>query len=261
MNTFQEPEQQASTATWHLFHEHTELRAVIDAVLKGRVGSIHHTPESSQAAAALRVGTYIILGGDAESVEANALIRAAVGPVELVYAGNAWRRRIVAIHGSRAVPDPMQSFDSSQLDKTALMRLANKIPKGFEVRHIKPTDLAALGPDLSPNGMDVYASPEAFIQHGAGCVAVTDDGQLACVASSYTATLEQIEVAIATAEPWRGRGLATVVAARLLHNCLERGVIPEWNAANPVSKRLALRLGYRASGTVNILRLRKPSLP
>lgn len=38
-------------------------------------------------------------------------------------------------------------------------------------------------------------------------------------------------------------------------DCLKRGVIPEWNAANPVSQRLALRLGYRLAGTVTILRL------
>ena len=255
MSRFQESERRAPAAVWNLFHEHTELRAVIDAVLEGRVGSIDHACESSLAAAMLRVGCYSIFGGDAESVAGEVLVRGAAGPVELVYAGEPWRRRIVAIHGHRAVPDPMQGFDPSGLDAAALLRLASEIPEGFEVRPLTRADTAALGPDLSPNGMDVYESPDALVESGAGCVAVTDDGQLASVASSYAAALERIEVAISTAEPWRGRGLATAVAARLLHDCLERGVIPEWNAANPVSQGLALKLGYRVGGTVTILRL------
>lgn len=246
---------------WELFREHTELRAVIDAALEGRVGSIRHASESRLTAAELRVGCYSIFGGDAGSDQAEHLVRSAGGPAELVYTGEPWRRRIIEFHGAHAVPDPMQGFDPSGLDTVALSGRADQIPEGFEVRRLTCADAAALGPELSPNGMDVYESPEALIEHGVGRVAVTDDGQLACVASSYAAALEHIEVAIATAERWRGRGLATAVAARLAHDCLERGVTPEWNASNPVSQRLALRLGYRTRGTVTILRLRDRTVP
>lgn len=44
------------------------------------------------------------------------------------------------------------------------------------------------------------------------------------------------------------RGLATACAARLLLACLERGLYPSWDAANPASAALAEKLGYRPAG-------------
>ncbi len=247
-------EHRATDPVWALYDRHTELRAVIDAVLEGHAGEIHFVADQAPTAAVLRVGCYHILGGEAQSPAAEILVREADRPTEMVYAGEPWRRLIVAIHGERATPDPMQGFDASVLDKVALARLSDKVPAGFDLRRMTLADVEGLGPELSPHGMQVYDSAEAFMNRGVGYVAVKGD-QLACVASSYGASAERVEVAISTAEPWRGRGLATVTAARLLLHCLERGITPEWNAANPVSQRLAERLGYRAAGTVTILRL------
>jgi predicted GNAT family acetyltransferase len=60
-------------------------------------------------------------------------------------------------------------------------------------------------------------------------------------------------VAIATRPAFRGRGLAAATAARLLRECLERGLTPRWSASNPVSQRLAVRLGYRPAGVCEVL--------
>jgi hypothetical protein len=35
--------------------------------------------------------------------------------------------------------------------------------------------------------------------------------------------------------------------------CLEAGLTPCWNASNPVSQRLAARLGYEPAGTCEVL--------
>ncbi len=244
----------AADQVWALFDHHTELRAVIDAVLEGRAGEIDLVADQAPTAAVLRVGCYHILGGEAESPTAEILVREADRPTEIVYAGEPWRRLIVAIHGDNATPDPMQGFDASRLDKAALARMSDEVPAGFDLRRMSLADAESLGPELSPHGMQVYDSAEALIDRGVGYVAASGD-QLACVASSYGASAERVEVAISTAESWRGRGLATVTAAHLLLHCLRRGITPEWNAANPVSQRLAERLGYRAAGTVTILRL------
>jgi len=82
---------------------------------------------------------------------------------------------------------------------------------------------------------------------------VTADGVLACQATSYTLSSRYLEVAIATRPAFRGRGLAMTVAARLLHESLRRQLVPCWSASNPVSKRLAVRLGYRPAAECEVL--------
>jgi hypothetical protein len=48
-------------------------------------------------------------------------------------------------------------------------------------------------------------------------------------------------------------GLARAVAATLMLECLERGLTPHWNAANPVSQQLAVSLGYEPAEICEIL--------
>ena len=63
-------------------------------------------------------------------------------------------------------------------------------------------------------------------------------------------------MAIATRPAFRGLGLAAATAARLLRECLDQGLTPRWSASNPVSQRLAVRLGYRPAGVCEVLYLR-----
>jgi len=58
-----------------------------------------------------------------------------------------------------------------------------------------------------------------------------------------------IEVSVSVAPEHRMRGMATVLSAYLVMWCLENGVQPHWDAANPESCRLAEKLGYTRAGT------------
>lgn len=50
-------------------------------------------------------------------------------------------------------------------------------------------------------------------------------------------------------DKYRRQGMATALAARLLCWCLERGLEAHWDAANPESCALALKLGYQPLGS------------
>lgn len=67
-------------------------------------------------------------------------------------------------------------------------------------------------------------------------------------ASTYAYYEGGIEIEIDTAPEHRQRGLATACAARLILTCLDRGLYPSWDAANPTSAALAEKLGYRPAG-------------
>ena len=55
---------------------------------------------------------------------------------------------------------------------------------------------------------------------------------------------EGIEIEIGTMEAYRRQGLAQVCGAKLILECMERGLYPSWDAQNRWSVALAQKLGY-----------------
>ena len=70
-------------------------------------------------------------------------------------------------------------------------------------------------------------------------------GEVLAGASSYSSYPGGIEIEIDTRKDQRRQGLARACGARLMLECLERGLYPSWDAANKISVHLAETLGYR----------------
>src|SRR5262249_5846090 len=112
-----------------MFGRAPELRAVIEAVVEGRVGRATH----EGPAARLSVGCYEIFGGDPASAGARVLVASAARPRELVYGNDpAWRQVILEVHGDAVFDRPMRDFDPSGLDPAALDRFEAALPEDFE---------------------------------------------------------------------------------------------------------------------------------
>lgn len=88
-----------------------------------------------------------------------------------------------------------------------------------------------------------FADWSAYQKLGLGVV-VWKDGVPVAGASSYSAYSGGIEIEIDTKPEYRRRGLATVCGARLILECLDRGLYPSWDAQNPWSVALSKKLGY-----------------
>lgn len=88
-----------------------------------------------------------------------------------------------------------------------------------------------------------YADYEEYRRRGLG-VAVTCQGRLVSGASSYTVYREGIEIEIGTSEEFRRMGFAAVCGAKLILECMDRGLYPSWDAQNKWSVALAEKLGY-----------------
>lgn len=82
-----------------------------------------------------------------------------------------------------------------------------------------------------------------FKINGLGVI-ILKDGEVVSGASSYSAYLGGIEVEIDTKEEYRRKGLALICGARLICECLDRGLYPSWDAQNLCSVSLAEKLGY-----------------
>lgn len=88
-----------------------------------------------------------------------------------------------------------------------------------------------------------YADYEEYRDKGLG-VAALKNGELVSGASSYSSYRGGIEIEIDTKEEFRRQGLAAACGARLILECLERGLYPSWDAHNLQSVSLAQKLGY-----------------
>ena len=91
-----------------------------------------------------------------------------------------------------------------------------------------------------------YPDFATFAKIGLGAVAV-ENGKILAGATSYSSYDGGIEVEIITHEHHRQKGLATACGARLILECLQRNLYPNWDAATRISVALAEKLGYQFS--------------
>ena len=84
---------------------------------------------------------------------------------------------------------------------------------------------------------------ETYKKLGIG-IAVLKGESLAAGASSYARYREGIEIQIDTKEEFRRNGLAYACGAKLILECLNKGLYPSWDAQNQASAALAEKLGY-----------------
>lgn len=82
-----------------------------------------------------------------------------------------------------------------------------------------------------------------YQKYGLGAV-ILKDGETVSGASSYSGYRDGIEIEIDTKEAYRRKGLAYICGAKLILECLERGLYPSWDAQNKWSVALAEKLGY-----------------
>lgn len=238
-----------------LFSAHTELRAVIDAVLENQLGTVAADDLEAPKVARLSIGCYEIFGGTPNVLAAGQLVETSAAPRELIYGNNPeWRTLLRKVHGKRLSDRPMRSFDASHISADRLPALAGSLPAEFEPRRMDLSLSQQLDAQLEPHALQVYPSPEAFLKDGFG-LAVVVGNELASAATSYGNAPGDIEVAIATRPSYRGRGFASGLAAGFVLHCIQNGVRPHWNASNPVSQRLAVRLGFRPAGVCEVLYL------
>ncbi len=72
------------------------------------------------------------------------------------------------------------------------------------------------------------------------------------MASSNIFYKDGIEVNIKVKDEYRRRGIATVLASKLILKCLEENKKISWDAANLWSVGLAKKLGFECNSTYNI---------
>ena len=88
-----------------------------------------------------------------------------------------------------------------------------------------------------------YTCWDAFQAEGSGAV-VYYGGEIVAAASSFLSMNDEVELDVSTKEAHRGKKLATACVARMLQDCMERGITVHWDAQNDISRHLAEKFGF-----------------
>lgn len=153
-------------------------------------------------------------------------------------------------HWTNLVYSPRTEFSAKKLSLQRIRRLLTLLPKGFQMRKV---DVEIAKKVLTQNFSDHWVgvitylgSPEKFVEEGVG-FCIQEKEKIVSIVMGYRASLpitQCMELDVATHPDYRRKGLATIVGAKLIEYCLERVIEPHWDAANPLSVKLAQKLGF-----------------
>jgi len=228
-----------------------------DAILEGTMGrAIADDADDPQVAVLEAPNLQLsLVGGDAGHPSAREYIEQLPKHTALFFGSEGWEELVQNIHGGKVIARPRYAFTGEELDIEQIRTLGSQIPEGYRPVQMDLALAQRLGGEegeFAEAHMVNFDSPEDFIARGFGFCLLHGD-QIASVATTFAICHKGIEIQINTREEHQRKGLATAVAAHLIVHSLEKGLDPNWDAANESSVGLATKLGYTPQGTYPML--------
>ncbi len=224
---------------------------IILSALQGVMGELRADDPENPSAVRATVGDFAFFAGDSEGAGAGALLQTLRAPILCAVSGDsaqqaAWGDRFAAQYPSiRKTQRYAIKKEPDIFDRERLNEYVSLLPEGFRLTQIDSHWFSVCRQLSWANDFVACFSDAAeYAEKGLGFLILNQDGEPVAGASSYSAYKGGIEIEIDTRPDYRRRGLALTAAARLILACLERGLYPSWDAANPASAALSQKLGY-----------------
>lgn len=160
-----------------------------------------------------------------------------------------WAKLIEMYYGEKAKKVTRYAIkkESNIFDVEKLQQATLNLPEGYELKLLEEQEFHMCRSNEWANDLvSQYKNYDMYKALGLGVVVLLD-GELVAGASSYSTYQEGIEIEIDTREDQRRRGLAYACGAKLVLECLKKGIYPSWDAQNKWSVALAEKLGYHFS--------------
>jgi len=148
------------------------------------------------------------------------------------------------LENARKFPRYRINFDKNKIDREKLQSYIDNLSPEYSLVQIDENVYQrTLGDEVAIEWYSLYQSAKDYVQRGLGyCIFKGDE--LVSGASSCISCNGGIEIQIDTKESFQRKGLATVCAAKLVLECLDRNIYPRWDADCKESLMLAEKLGY-----------------
>lgn len=221
---------------------------ILWSCLQGVMGAVYGDDPTAPRSAAAVLGDFCFLAGAPRTELAESALQGRSSCI-LIPRHEGWNPSIIQQFGDRAVPITRYATrkDPAAFDRPHLQKLSSGLGNPYTIRIINK-DLYTLCKKeaWSRDLVSQFPDWQAFRDLGLGFV-ILKDGRPVSGASSYSRCREGIEIEIDTHPDHRRRGLALACGARLILECLDRGLYPSWDAHTTASLALAERLGYTLS--------------
>ena len=220
---------------------------MIWSCLQGVMGRLYADSEDAPSSAMAILGSFCFLAGrpnmELVSFKPDWCCQ---DYIIMVPSSREWIPLIGSAYAGRAFPTTRYAFrkDPDAFDREKLAAISEKVEKPFYLRFID-RELFAVCRDQGwcRDFVALYDGYDMYERMGLG-VAAMYGGEIVAGASSYSSYRGGIEIEIDTRKDYRRRGLAAACGAKLILECLGRGLYPSWDAANLRSVALAEKLGY-----------------
>ena len=214
---------------------------LVTSCLQKVMGKVYVTDLEQPKSALAYVGCFAFYAGEPDR---ELVVHNLAGFVIMTPQNEAWANLIEKCLPSAKKVTRYAIRKDTKFDTTLLEGIAGTIPEGYELRKIDAEiyDLCLKDP-VTRDFVSSFESKEQFLELGRGVV-LMKNGKIISGASSYSRYREGIEIEVDTVPEERNKGLATIVSAALILNCMEEGLYPSWDAQNLTSVHLAEKLGY-----------------
>lgn len=160
-----------------------------------------------------------------------------------------WAELIETCYGKNAKKVSRYAIKKEKevFDKQKLQQVVLQLPEEYQLKPLKEKEYVLCQQNKwSSDLVSQFKDYKTYQELGLGVV-ILKDGEIVSGASSYSRYRDGIEIEIDTRKDYRRKGLAYVCGAKLILECLERGLYPSWDAQNIWSVALAEKLGYHYS--------------
>lgn len=214
---------------------------LIWSCLQECMGYVIADNDENPSAALITVGDFCFLAGAPN----HALSAQATAPI-IIPKNEGWNKVIKSVWGNQvdkglryAIKKEPNVFDVNKLNKYANNLPHTCVLKLFDEKIYE----CSLREKWANDFCSQFADYNDYSKRGLGVAAIYQN-KLVSGASSYTVYNAGIEIEIDTKPEFRQQGFATACGARLILECLKRGLYPSWDAHDLRSVALAEKLGY-----------------
>ncbi len=249
MIIFSEIEKDKRSALAPLFAGTQET--LVLSCIQGHMGRAFADSPQNPRCAQIVVGDFCFFAGDPSLPQAQELVRNipkgfCSDTILMIPLSSEWDGLIEKAYSNRAEKITRYAIkkEPGVFCRRQLEEFTHGLPEGIALHSIdKALYCQSFSEDFSKDFCSLFDSAEDFIRRGIGVCALYQ-GRIVAGASSYSVYDGGIEIEVDTHPEFRRRGLALACAAKLILLCLDRGLYPSWDAATPISVRLAEKLGY-----------------
>jgi GNAT superfamily N-acetyltransferase len=226
------------------FQKNKRVDYAIDCVIEGQMGKAFVDNLAHPTAYRITIGPFWYFAGEARTAGAYQMMKSFPAYSLFMPSPADWLEVAKEIFEQHLQPFTRYSFSSSGLSAQHLEDILNKSP--YQERLIPlGVELATQLVQQPESYLDLsdFDSVQDFIERGLS-FAIVDHDKVMGVAYSSLVCSHGMEVSIYVEKPYRQQGVATALGSKLVLECLKNNLKPNWDAANPESCKLAMKLGY-----------------